>query len=100
MLRRRGWSKFGGSRSAGTSVAEHKVAERGSRIGLHTGENVLVDGHGERRAAVAEAFADDLHRDVRLQQDRGVGVAEIVEADAVIALTEIPQVCSSNFLTL
>ena len=31
---------------------------------------------------MAEAFADDLHGDVRLQQDRGVGVSKIVETDA------------------
>ena len=42
---------------------------------------MLVDGHREGRAAVAEALADDLHRDAGLQQDRGVGVTQVVKAD-------------------
>ncbi len=42
----------------------------------------MVDGHGEGGAAVAEAFADDLYGDAGFQQDAGVGVAEVVEADA------------------
>ncbi len=66
----------------GGSLAEHCVSERRGRVGLHAGEDMLVDGHRERRAAVAQAFTDDLHRDVRLQEDRGVVVAEVVEADA------------------
>ena len=45
-------------------VAEHGGAECGGGVGLHAGEDVLVDGHGEGGAGVAEAFADDLHGDV------------------------------------
>ena len=62
-------------------VPEHGGAERDGGVGLHAGEDVLVDGHGEGGAGVAEAFADDLHGDVGLEQDRGVGVAEVVEPD-------------------
>ena len=51
------------------SFAEHGVAECSGGVGLHTGQDVLVDGHRERGAAVAETFADDLHGNVRLQQD-------------------------------
>ena len=40
----------------------------------------------ERRAAVAEAFADNLQGADRLQQDRGVRVSEAVEADAARAV--------------
>jgi hypothetical protein len=39
---------------------------------------VLVAGHGEGGAAVAEAFADDLHGYAGVQQDAGVGVAQVV----------------------
>ena len=35
----------------------------------------MVDGHGEGRAVVAEAFADDLHVDAGLKLDPGVGIA-------------------------
>ena len=42
--------------------AEHSVGEGGGGFGLHAGEDVLIDGHGEGDAGVAEAFADDLSR--------------------------------------
>ena len=47
-------------------------------LGLAFRENVLMDVHGERDAGVAEAFADDCEVDALLQQDRGVGVAQVV----------------------
>ena len=34
---------------------------------------------------MAETFADDLHGHAGLQQDRRVGMAEVVEADAAAA---------------
>ena len=43
---------------------------------------MLVDVHGERDAGVAEAFADDFGVDALLQQDRGVGVTQAVQANA------------------
>ena len=45
---------------------------------LHAGKHVLVDGHGERRCRVAEAFADDLERDAVLEHQGGVRVAQVV----------------------
>ena len=63
------------SSTARASGAKDGVAERGRRVSLHAREDVLVDGHGECWAAVAKAFADDLHGDVGLQEDGGVGVA-------------------------
>ncbi len=64
------------------SLPEHDVAEHGRGVSLHAREDVLVDGHRERRAAVAEALAHDFHRDTGLQQERGVRVAEVVHADS------------------
>lgn len=52
--------------------AEDGGTEGGCCVGLHARENVLVDGHGEGWAAVAESFADDFHGDASFQQDRGV----------------------------
>ena len=69
-------------RSRAPLRVEHSGAECRSGVGLHAGQDVLVHGHREGRAGVAEAFADDLHGDAGLQQDRGVGVAQVVEADA------------------
>lgn len=40
-----------------------------------------MHGHRERQAVVTEALAHDLHGNAVLQQDRGVGVTEVVEAD-------------------
>jgi hypothetical protein len=61
-----------------SDAAEHGLAECSCGISLHAGEDVLVDGHGEGGAAVAEAFADDLHGYAGVQQDAGVGVAQVV----------------------
>ena len=44
--------------------------------------DVLVDGHGEGDAGVAEPLAHDLRVHVLLEQDRGVGVPEVVEPNA------------------
>ena len=57
-------------------LPEDNVAEHGGGVGLHAEEDVLVDGHGERRAAVAKALAHDLHRHAGLQQDRGMRVPQ------------------------
>lgn len=62
----------------GNSAAVERLAEEAGGVGLHAGDDVLVHGHGEGGAAVAEAFADDLHVDAGLEQDRGMGVAEVV----------------------
>ncbi len=59
-------------------IAEHEVSERRCGVGLHAGEDVLVDLHGEGDAGVAEAFADDLDRYPRLDEERGVRVPEIM----------------------
>jgi hypothetical protein len=61
-------------RTAGDSHTEDRIAESCCGVGLHAGEHVLVDGHREGWAAVAEAFADDFHGDAGLQENRGVGV--------------------------
>ena len=49
---------------------------------MHAGQDVLVGRHGEARVGVAEPFADDLDRHPLLEQQGGVGVAEVVEAQA------------------
>jgi len=36
--------------------------EHRRRLGLHAGENMLVDAHGESGAGVTEAFTDDLYQ--------------------------------------
>ena len=59
--------------------------QRGEELGgvaLHPGEDVLVHGHRERWTGVTEAFADDLERDAGLQQQGGMGVAQVVKPDA------------------
>ena len=61
--------------------AAEEVLEGGCGLGLHARQDVLVHVHGERDVGVAEAFADDLHGDALLEQDRGVGVAEVVKSD-------------------
>lgn len=62
-------------------VRRRGPAEEAGGVGLHAGGDVLVDGHGEGGAAVTEALADDLHVNAGLEQDRGVGVAEVLEPD-------------------
>ena len=42
----------------GASLTEDQVGEDMSGVGLHAGEDVLVDAHGEGDVGVAEAFAD------------------------------------------
>jgi hypothetical protein len=46
--------------------SENGLPERGGGVGLHAGEDVLVDLHGECDAGVAEAFAHHLGRDAPL----------------------------------
>jgi hypothetical protein len=55
-----------------------EFAESGGSIFLHSGDDVLVGGHGERRVGVAESFGDDLDRYSVSQQQAGVGVAQVV----------------------
>jgi len=71
--------------------SEHGLAEDPGGVGLHAGEDMLVDGHGECGAALAEALADHLYGDAGLQQDRGVGVAQGLCCVAVTA--ERPRSC-------
>lgn len=59
---------------------ELSYGDRG--VGLHAGDDVGVLLERERRAFVAEAFADDLRRNASSQRDRGVGVAEAVEVNS------------------
>lgn len=50
-------------------------------LGLHPGDDMLVDGHREGRVRVPKTLADDLHRDTCLEQQRRMGVSEIVKRD-------------------
>lgn len=52
------------------------------RGGTHPWEQVLVRVHRERRVGVTEAFRDDLDRDAVGDEQRRVGVAQVVKADA------------------
>jgi hypothetical protein len=63
-------------------VTKHGIAEHHRHFGLHAREDVLVDGHRERRVTMAQALAYHLHRNARPSQDRGVRVPEVVQADA------------------
>jgi hypothetical protein len=45
---------------------------------LHAGDDVLVSGHRETGSRVPEPFGHDLHRNPGLEQQGGVGVAEVV----------------------
>jgi len=66
----------------GLSVpAEHDFPEGRGGVGLHAGEDVLVDLHGEGDAGVAEAFADDLDRHPLLDEECGMRVPEIMQSD-------------------
>jgi hypothetical protein len=47
----------------------------------HAGHDVLVGGHGEAGVGVAESFGHDLDWCARSGEQRGVGVAQIVESD-------------------
>jgi hypothetical protein len=49
---------------------------------LHSGDVVLVGGHREAGRGVSESFADDLDRHAGFEKQRGVGVSQVVEADA------------------
>lgn len=64
------------------SIPEDGGTKGGCGLCLHAGHDVLVDGHGERDAAVAQSLADHLGVDSLLQQDAGVGVAKVVETYA------------------
>lgn len=41
------------------SLAKYDLTKRRGSVGLHAGEDVLVDLHGERHAGVAEPLADE-----------------------------------------
>jgi hypothetical protein len=63
-------------RGCGSFVAaEDQVSEQAGRFLLHAGNDVLVDGQGERRVGMTEALADDLHRDAGPEQQGCVGVS-------------------------
>lgn len=55
--------------------------EAGGGVGAHARQQVLVGVDGEGRVGVAEAFGDDLDRRAGGDEQRGVGVAEVVEPD-------------------
>ena len=63
-------------------VTEHEVAEPICRFHLHARNDMGVDVHREGDRGVTEAFRDDLGQDAGIEQPRGMGVAEVVEADA------------------
>ena len=69
----------------GLVIPEHLGAELRSGVRLHPRQDVLVHGHRECRACVTEPFADDLHGDAGLQQDRRMGVPQEV-ADLALYL--------------
>ncbi len=59
-----------------------EVGEVGCRFGAHAGEHVLVGGHGEPGVCVAEALGHDLDRNSVRDEQRCVGVAQIVQSDS------------------
>ena len=60
---------------------------------------MLIHGHREGGAGVAEAFADDLHGNTDLQQDRGVGVAAMKRVTE-IERSEAGEPFAPDFLTI
>ena len=52
-----------------------------SGVGLHAGQDVLVGRDRERDVRVAEPLAHDLDRHSRLDEQRAVRMAELVQAD-------------------
>src|SRR4051812_21647723 len=56
--------------------------ERARRFGLHARQHMLIRRHREPRRRVSEALADDLDRYAGLEEQRGVGVAEVVKPEA------------------
>ena len=64
------------------TVGGNEVGEVGGGGGAHAGDEVLVGGHGEAGMAVAESFGDDLDGRAGGDEEPGVGVAQVVEADA------------------
>ncbi len=56
-----------------------QFGESGGCCGAHAGEEVLVGVHREAWMSVAESFGDNLDRDTGRDEQRGVGVAQIVE---------------------
>ena len=58
------------------------VGEVECRGGAHSGDEVLVGGHGEAGEGVAESFGDNLDWCAGGDEQAGVGVAQVVEADA------------------
>ena len=63
------------------ALTEDGRAERIRGGGLHGRHDVLVDVHRQRHVGVPETLADHLGVHVVLQQDGGVGVAQVVEPD-------------------
>jgi hypothetical protein len=54
---------------------------------LHAGDDVLVGGHGEPGGGVPEPFGDDLDQHASLEEQGGVGVAEVVKTVSVAGLS-------------
>src|SRR5690606_20014135 len=57
------------------AMVGEELAECGCGVVLHSGEDVLVGRHRERRAGVSESFGDDLDRYPVPEQETGVGVS-------------------------
>ncbi len=58
-----------------------KVVKRFGGVGLHAGHQVRVGVQGERDRRVEETFRDHLRVDALHEQDRGMRVTDVVEAD-------------------
>ena len=58
-----------------------EVAGVDGGAGAHAGDEVLVGGHGEAGVGMAESFGDDLDRCASGDEQAGVGVAQVVEAE-------------------
>jgi hypothetical protein len=70
---------------AGRRPPASRSDERGELLRgccAHARQEVLVGVHGEGRMLVTEPLADDLDRHASGDEQRGVGAAGVVEADA------------------
>jgi hypothetical protein len=64
------------------NLRAEQLGHRRNRRPLHRGEYVLAGVERLDNRGMPQAFADDLHVDVRQQEQGGAGVPQIVQADA------------------
>jgi hypothetical protein len=62
----------------GQSGSEHLLGEAVGRVGVHGGQHMGVDVQGHADLGVAESLGHDLDRHAGLQEQGGVGVAQVV----------------------